>query len=671
MSRIKQDSVFTLRLAGHHRPYRFDRIAEAYGAMAAQRLMQMWVLTFQFVPSGTVEQAHSVLVRTLCEMRSMNKSKPTLDFSGIFEDLINNTGPLDGRLWEKSIRNYLSEICPQWNRATNKTLSKRNNVAYTFNSMLAALEDRGHCLDFQPIRGLRGGRKKPGKVATLGQLRRCNGNTEQEGYVPLEESGLIQIEHSRAILEELKTVLLNDLKSMYEKWKIGQGYISMYSDLGEIEAERMISKPRVVELLSKDTSSSSFLKMKSETLPALIFMIKSRYNDDIKVTAMPNRYRLLIEKFGGITEILKYIRPNGHAANAISGLIICDTGFNPSVVSDLPENPFLNKESHGKTTLSTIAARKRRAKGKVVYGLIEGQEAQVATSRKNSLNTCDAIAMYREMTSEIRTEAKKSGQEDASKKLIIYGLNGGYKIGQFSNDASRFSGNEWRDFLNRHERNEIIGGLKINRATIRKTVLQLSYFDNDADISIAQALAGHEDVSTTFDHYLNAPWMAKAIESHIRHFMNLLEVAIAPDVNWEAFAGVSSILIDQRKAEADDLGLSFYCSDKDVDVSQLARTGPSCTPLDPCPHCPVRRFAPSMKAFRSLAIAQIALDLASERISEENPKRWYAVWLPWHALVIAYHRRLKRSPYRFDFEQVSKAVAAEFKEGLICLPEIF
>jgi hypothetical protein len=311
-----------------------------------------------------------------------------------------------------------------------------------------------------------------------------------------------------------------------------------------------------------------------------------------------------------------------------------------------------------------------RAQGKLVHASLvdEGEADLPLHDSRHELSCLVAIEQYQKMSEPLRRRAREQGA-NCSELLFLHpqgtSVNGGKVI---SNVGQGFAGEYWPAFLKRHISDPVIGGLPITRSMIRQTVILLRGGRSDFSTAPAQALAEHKKAGTTAT-YLDANFMRRQLDEQIRVFMELFEAVLAQGVpNALKLTQTDHDTFNERRLTAMECGLDFACVALVPDTEPARSYGPTCTPLQPCDKCPVRRFVPNHENLLTLHLAHRALVEAEGDFSGSNPARWVKIWLPWRALTEAYVAKLKASPHAVNYRRIVQSADAMVASGRLSLP---
>lgn len=391
--------------------------------------------------------------------------------------------------------------------------------------------------------------------------------------------------------------------------------------------------------------------------------------------------RHLIVRHGGIHRIIELMEASDRAFVCAYAIVMIEGGLNVQCCDDLAANPFSGTIIAGKAELNILSTTKKRPKPKAVKALL-GEGMVYLKAKGYEISGKRAIDIWLEMSAPIRRRAEQeseyrlieisSGDSEAENAPRSDRM-GGARVQDWlwilpegsSNDGEirkASSGNFrdwWKDLLADHADDPVIGGLEIRRKHIRPTYVQLKATGRNGDIALAALSANHNSTQTTFQNYLNRPYIKAELNDKIRQFQDMLQAAVIR--NPASTAGKLSYSIaefTELRERAKDSGLAFY---QEVEIALIGDD--KAVEFDG--EISTIAYSDSDEAMRSAALLRLSLDQAEEEFFCKNPKRWFVIWFPLHALSIAVWNILDTGPRRRRFQEIANNISRGLAGGEI------
>jgi hypothetical protein len=697
----RSDNCFVVHLDLHNSDYDFSPLVPVYGSGFCGKITEIWQEAFGHERKASTRKWFNSLNRALLAIASLGEDNPQSPAGQVYLHLRDRPNvPTDAKTFFAAIHSVVSRV-EDLNDDTIVNSPKRKtrrNFVSNLSSVVRRLATHRLFPSIGPIKCNLASNPFEPKLPCLAELTRTGRSS-----VPVSGTRALSLgEHVVAMLDlnierlsSLRACLEREFVDEYRAFKLGQTWVAR---AGMPDAETVASAIAAASQILSPRSPGRHRRKYKRLLPGtFIGRLKSQLGaaDDNELKAivvryfhsrfplgwhtnrLPEPYRVLLAYIGS-HEIVRHLEANARATTAAFGILLIDTAFNVASLEDLPADPFVGSARHGKRRVSTIAARKMRARGKRVEGTlcstgpIVGQEAELPLCiPEGNISGVEVIECYLEMTEPLRERAKRQGNSEVARKLWVVSRGRSANGGQVTNSLTTMGNTWWPAFLKRNASDPVIGGLRITRQHIRCTVLQIRSARNGFGHAIAQAVADHSHDSTTVS-YLGAGWFRAQLERQIRAFQDVFEAALSRGVEGAyKKLGIDAQEFARRVELANEVGLDFTCSQKSENMDASVAPRPSCTPMDPCDICPSRQFIPNDENFRLLHLAHKALKQAEPTFIAQNPRRWLLVWFCWRALTEAYVRKIRRSPHKIRYERVTQTADAELTHGQIVLPIIF
>lgn len=532
----------------------------------------------------------------------------------------------------------------------SKNPKSRSGQIETLSSTLQRLANQEIWPNPGPIRGISKKRFRPSNTKSFGEAN-SKDRSELEAGVREEIAAVDALNIER--LDALRGFLQADLKEYYSLFQRGQELLKQPPPICIEEILEAFGSEQVAPVVPipawADPKSKEF---QDHALPCLLHWIQQVHKGRIKTSGFPSRVQKVMSALGGHNAILSHFEGTGEALFAAHTIILIDTGFNAQTCDDLPFDPFVGSAVKGKQMIETITARKRRANGGIVEAVLPFDTFELPSVMKGqNISGVHAIQIWQELSRPIRL---RSSSPSIKNKLWIL-PQGSNNFGFVRPYTSAAFHGWWARLLVRLKQHPILGELAITRRMIRQTVLQISSNKNKLSYLVPQALASHSSASTTYK-YLSNVWFKEQLDQQIRKFHALWESTFLRDI--EVFAeevGISETELLRRRGLAAETGLGFLCSDA-LEITQNRSQSPTCTEIEGCATCDLRKFIPTESALQSLYLTNKSLASQASGFQAQNPDRWIAVWMPFFALTEALASKLAKSRYRAKWKAAKSIV---------------
>lgn len=679
-SRPKADGfvVTSAFVDAHARSYDFDYVVPLYGGELAHELASVWPRVCLLQNAGTTRQRYLAFKTLLVGAAAIALDYPKGAVAEFVRSL--QTRPL--RLVPENLLRAAAEGVAtkirdlgDFSLTSTKERRYRSAIVTNLNGVLRRLADLDVVPTIPKLRGAGREGRFEAKRLSLGELASAGASAAPCSSPSLDDHAEAVLSACEARLRALRTCLVREFSQEWDAFVQGQNWLrdKLLPPTAEVaeataglwrfprgEKLRWAMAQRLQERLN--LSPDQFL-------PVAVRWLHDMHGGAILATKAPVRTLTLIALAGGIDEVVRRLEANRIATNAAFGILMCDSGMNVAPASAIPAEPYISDVKRGVRRIATIASHKMRAEGRLVHAALadDGEADLLVRDPHDDLSCLTVIERYREMVAPLRERAVRQGSPSAE-MLFLHSKGTSANGGPISSDMQSFAGEHWPAFLARNRDDPIIGGLPITRSMIRKTVLLLRAGRNSFSTAPAQALAEHRLAGTTAT-YLDADFMGRQLDEQIRVFMDLFEAALVAGIGGAAtLTRTTEEELDRRLALALECGLDFACVRVTSPPARRINHGPSCTPLDPCDRCPVRKFVPNEDNFLTLHLAHQALLNAEREMALMNPARWARFWLPWRAVTEAYVKKIRRSHYAVPFDRVVRAAERRLAAGQLCLP---
>ncbi|MFW2350135.1 hypothetical protein [Qipengyuania sp.] len=521
-------------------------------------------------------------------------------------------------------------------------------------------------------------KRKRGVTPSLGELEFTDGKLDRHSN---STAGLYArtVARNGERLNRLRTIAEAELIECHETYKRGQELLSRKdlqdpSTLRRAEfrlasipdfAKRKSKLPWIVEACFPTNDA----EMQLANLLAHIVE-----NHDGKVSGSndwsTHGIRHLVTLHGGPQRVAEFLEGGTRALVAAYTIVLIESGFNVQSCNDLSSEPFVGQPSSGRVDLHVLSSIKNRPRPRRVQAILGGGQVFL-NSMGYKISGKRAIDIWLEISEPIRRRAK----EESAKRSASHAQDGAPRSDRLGGDnvedwlwilptglnnageVRKASAGNFRDWWTRlltdHADDPIIGGLPIRRKHIRPTVIQMKATGRNGDVELAAVSANHQSSKTTFQNYLNRPYIRIHLEEQIRDFQNLLEVAVvAPAKNDSTSQSVPTLAFDRLRERALECGLAFY---ENVDLcTPLGSAELELTPIE---------YSDTSSGMASAALLRLSLDHAQDEFFARNPSRWVSIWLPLHALSIAIWNNLSSGPRAERFKAIADDILHKLADG--------
>lgn len=592
-------------------------------------------------------------------------------------------------LFEAALREVLHRISnlDDMNILPGTSRRTRQNTVEYANAAMKMLGKSGEFPRVEPFKRIIKRSPFDAKILTLGELVDRNRVSNNDNIVELQANAISEAtaELSETRLNRLRLLLEREFASAYEYYKKGRYIISDTSLPSPSSVHKLITSAFDKTKFTRNSDGQQAgnravfteklkhilgIRNSTELTHVVVRQINYARNNLLENAELHWTYTTLHHIIGPWV-VQAYLEPTTQSCTSAFGILLIDTAFNVSSLEDLHADPFVGNAQHGRRRVTTISARKMRAKGRGVEahllsdGPILGQEYDfLVKSRSNALSSLDVLAAYSDMASSIRPSANAK----AAESFWIVRANPQNIRSLPTNQLVQMATSWWPTMMQKFSDDPVIGGVSIARANIRPTVIQVRTARAEFDHVFGQALANHSDSATTM-RYLSARWLQTERDRQMRGFLNLYEAAMLHGIPGASSAiGLTPAAFDQRSATALATGLDFYCEGERK--QSILRNDPraTCRPEDPCASCPLRSFQPSTENFERLHLMDTALKLAETDLTATAPERWLSIWLPWRALTAAFVNKINSSPYKAKYSNVVAATELKIASGALSVP---
>ncbi|MDH7790194.1 hypothetical protein [Ochrobactrum sp. AN78] len=358
-------------------------------------------------------------------------------------------------------------------------------------------------------------------------------------------------------------------------------------------------------------------------------------------------------------EAQPYYEATIKSLNAAYHIILIDLGANCQPVDDIAFDCFSGGPQRGKIKVRSLHLIKNRSNGRVVPGSLREdlseRELYLATKTvPDRPSGVMIINMWKMLTHSMRSEAGP-----AMERLWVWRKPGATKV---ETSLVSMSSERWPAFLERQKKNEMFGGLRIQRRHIRTAVRNLKGEDGDPDIAVDRALMGHLSTKTTFQ-YLSEGAVRSLLESKIRAFIEAWEAVSVQDIDAAArFLGIPQAELFRRAQLGIANGLAAL-STRVLQRRSKIKVGSAENLSDAA-----QEFSVSISSMTNLDLARRALREQCLLMVNTNPQRFVRKWLPWMAIVEGYCERLEQSRFRLQFSKVCNDVEKKLLAGQLRTP---
>lgn len=677
-TRVVRPIVTSVFVAAHARSYSFDFVVPLYGGELAHELAAVWPRVCLLQNAGTTRQRYLALKTLLAGAAAIALDYP----KGTVAEFVSclQSRPIQrvpAALLRAAAEGVATKVRDMGDFSLTSTKEKRyrSAIVTNLNGILRRLAD----LDLiPPIPKLRGAGREgafEAKRLTLGELTPAGAAAAPCSSPSLDDHAEAVLSLCEKRLNGLRACLVREFSAEWDAFVQGQAWLKDEHLPCTAEVDKAtaglwrFSRGEKLRSATAERLRERLNISPDQFLPVAVRWLHDMHGGVVLATRAPIRTLTLMALAGGIDAVVRRLEANRIATNAAFGILLCDSGMNVAPASAIPAEPYISDAKRGVRRIATIASHKMRAEGKLVHAaLVDDGEADLPIRDPyHDLSCLTVIERYREMVAPLRMRAVRQGSASAG-LLFLHSKGTSANGGPISSDMQSFAGEHWPAFLARHCDDPIIGGLPITRSMIRKTVLLLRAGRSSFSTAPAQALAEHRQAGTTAT-YLDAAFMGRQLDEQIRTFMDLFEAALVTGISGAAtLTQTTQDELERRLAIALECGLDFACVREAFPPARRTSLDPSCTPLEPCDQCPVRRFVPNEGNFLTLYLAHQALLNAERELPSMNPARWALFWMPWRAVTEAYVRKIRGSHYAVQFNQVVTAAERRLAAGQLCLP---
>lgn len=642
--------------------HNFERIKPLYGSKFTLKLLKAWEHQFKNDNQNTTEKKCGALRRLLMWIAAEAHKDQMI--REVFEALqACDHNAIDFILFRGVLDKYVSKLRDPEDEdiVRSKNLLTRKPIIEATSTVLQRLAKEGLWPDIGSIKSISSKLLKLGNTPSLGELMPGRVFKAREPSSELPEE---IVRRSKERLYALRKIMERELLQSYALFLEGQKLLKRKPVVSPDQLDQWLHAPKgpVPGLLRKWIHRDRS-KPADQGLTCLLHWLFSKKRNRVATTQVPIRARWLLDAYGGVDLVTSYLEARHDALLPAYTIALIDTGFNVQTCDDLPRNPFVKSVVNGRTRIETVSAKKNRSGGDTVSAAIGKGWFELSNKTKRGISGVEVIKIWQKMSQPIWQRAKAQG-DNVHRYLWIIPSGRSNKNAVIRYDAFAFK-HWWGQFMRRHERHPIIGGLPIQRKMIRPTVLQLRAVQKSFTYEVAQTLAGHKHTGTTMS-YLSRAWFRNFLSREIRKFQNLYEAALVKDIrDVSDKLGISINELDSRISLAEETGLGFVCAQRFVKKPNHQ----DCNSIEACATCNFRRFVPTDSALRALVLTNISLLAQWEEFSVANGERWKKVWLPYLALSQAILNKLLSGPYRWKTLRAKDEIKRAIKSGkLVMVP---
>lgn len=495
------------------------------------------------------------------------------------------------------------------------------------------------------------------RTPVLSDLSRAAGRFNRSVSAKQHEIDVLNenIELLALLREELENELLSELQKFREaKEIIVDKSIPSYNEI-----ERRIAACDTRYSESFGPRDSAFRKR------CAIKLLWGMCYDDYKPTMSCARVDQFFLYSGMRSALEKYLGASSEGLTAGFHIIAIDTGWNCQPNEDLQADPFIGSAVQGRRRIKSIGGVKVRAGDKEIEAALEdGDELWLPVKRSDvRLAGVQVIEAWLELTAPLRAKAIRLGDDESASRLWLWRASRSNKP---CSSLTNLKGGWWPEFLAKRAAHPRLGGLRITRRIIRKTVANIEAMKGSFSHQLPMALLDHSSQIQS-KMYLTEDTIQALYESKIRQFIDLWEAVatLCLDAAAEKL-GIPEDELHRRAQLGLSSGLDFAWIHEDANVmsdeprpatDQLAEGSTS--------------FVVDDEAMENLHIARIALMTMKERIAGSNPQRWVRSWLPWHSIVEAITRQIEGSRHRVAFRRASQRAEEKLRAGHKAVPAVW
>lgn len=718
-NRVVGPDEYVSRIPKHPSPYDFSEVADLVGRDFATYLAAGWRASFAADVHAYAERRRSVLLAFLRYCAAEAAAKVDGPHAAFLAGL--KTGAVEAVSYADATAAYCARLHDRGDLSIAVTNNKRtrNNIINALGATLTTLARLGllpldHGMTAIPTGpleprvltvaevSLEGELNTSDPRAAFSKLLRSPGMSERlgiplDGLTLLSSHGLAEamVRILRIRIDALRACAVADLEA--EAAAMAQGaFLLARTDLPGpadfMAALRGWRRHEHFSFLLKRLEGPPWAKLpgtpKERLLGLVVRAMAPHYSGAFfRAKALHPGLALAIGACGGHKAVTRHFEATMPAKVAAHLIVLIDTMLNVSVCDRLAADPFTGRSSRGKLEIATLEAIKRRAGDKVVAGKFvdaadrpgEDDETCFLEAKRVDGNRSGvwAIRTWLELSKPVRRRAELEGRGaadgGADTHLFMWILpeggerfRGAVRRPHFTTDHSA-----WKDFMDRHREDPVIGGLPITREMIRVSCLQArSGADHDSG-RVMMGLADHESPRLTY-RYGGSSWREAVLAEHIRRFQNLLEAAASTDIEDIArILGISPEVVLDRRNLASQTGLGFFCLDPKAGERPGTVEGQVCDRLEDCPDCRLRRFVPNPEALEALWLFHKALRDERTFWEASNPERWRAIWLPWLAIVMAVVNILNSGRFKNRYDRAGATAAARLAAGVVTVPVLW
>jgi hypothetical protein len=351
---------------------------------------------------------------------------------------------------------------------------------------------------------------------------------------------------------------------------------------------------------------------------------------------------------GRINKVRAYLIPHPEAGNAVRVIFFVDTGANVSVCYSLNRDCLSDSDVQGH---KAIAGFKDRARGKLIVSELPTKDPRY------EISCVRALTIYQAMSKHLADGAPTTVRN----KLFLHA----YECGEIRDTSYSVAKKHFKQFLSRHQE---FHGLDLRTDMIRPTVLFQSIFQNNGNLTSANALGDHGSYSTT-SIYANKPSLRSVYERLIREFQSTFQTVSISDIPGAARKlQINEAQFRQLLKKAHRTGLGVACLNPRAGYQSGSIKGKDCVALEKCPNCPLRFVIATVSNITDLILFDWHLQRSRPEFEATRPERWVEAWLPWLVFAEVALEKVQRGPSAAIYMTAKRAAEDRIRSGVTFPP---
>lgn len=536
-----------------------EEIKEIYGAALAGRLLDFLVNRYLFSAASTTQRRLRAVKSLLLFIadRAIQEGEADTDMFSVWSDFRAARCP-DARAFKSVLSIYIAGLRDVSNLTvwSSSSVHTRNRAISILSSSLKDAAEEGICPDIETLQGNRVGRRSP-EVPSLGELT-------DDGTADFKIDYDLSIERSRERLVRLRSLLEDILTEEEAAFDKGQRLLArMHPPLAEIVSaiEPVTHEKRCTAIRRVKKLDAIFPSDDADAaLSAILRYLSWRFGNQIPHRGLPPRAKGIVDRFGGVVSIRRFLEGGPRAAMAAWGIVAIDSGMNVQPLDELAADPVVGTAAKGMIKITTIASVKNRAGYKPVPGdLAEGElpkfvceedlPLQIAGTRMSSV---EAISTWRRLSHVMRQECVGGPAEG------LLWIDRSLEVPQEIRPvAPPVWCHAWKYLRGRCAEDPSLRGLYIQRRQLRVTHMHLRDAASPGDSRFVRRVSQHASYRTTSGFYLNRAYMRQRMDKKIRQFQDALEAQLLAPCEYGGQGQEEVTKHAERLAHAQATGLGY------------------------------------------------------------------------------------------------------------------